>query len=61
MTSLFFASFLLLITLPLVILLYITSTPQQHAKRLRAAGHTYTSIGKRFKVHKSTARRWCLA
>ena len=61
MTSLFFASLLLLITLPFVILLYVTATPQEHAKRLRKSGHTYAAIANRFKVSPSTARRWCLA
>ena len=59
--SCFLAWAAVLLLLPVVLLLYATATPQEHAKRLRAAGHTYQAIGARFRVHPSTARRWCMS
>ena len=50
-----------LLLLPVIVLLYVTASPQQHAKRLRAAGHTYASIARQLKTTPSTARRWALA
>ena len=63
MTTITCAAALLLavLTIPVMVLLYYTATPQQHAKRLRAAGHTYASIAQHLKTTPSTARRWALA
>jgi len=63
MTTITCAAALLLavLTIPVMVLLYYTATPQEHAKRLRAAGHTYQSIATRFNVSPTTARRWALA
>ena len=63
MTTITCAAALLLavLTIPVMVLLYYTATPQQHAKRLRATGMTYKAIGLRLKVHASTARKYALA
>jgi DNA-binding NarL/FixJ family response regulator len=50
-----------LLLLPVIVLLYMTASPQQHAKRLRAAGHTYKSIATRLNVSATTARKYALA
>ena len=50
-----------LLLLPVIVLLYVTATPQQHAKRLRAGGHSYRAIGKQLKISHTTARRYCIA
>lgn len=49
-----------LITLPIILLLYFTSTKRQHAKRMRASGCTYRVIAKRLGVCPTTARNYCL-
>ena len=49
-----------LLLLPVVILLYITASPQQHARRLRRSGHTYAAIAAQLNVSASTARRWAI-
>jgi len=38
-----------LLILPVIILLYITASPQQHAKRLRRQGRTYKQIAQQLK------------
>lgn len=55
------AIILCLITLPVILLLYITATPRQHAKRMRASGCTYRVIAQRLGVSQTTARNYCLA
>ena len=55
------AIILCLITLPVILLLYITATPQQHAKRMRSSGRTYRVIAQRLGVSPTTARNYCLA
>ena len=55
------ATVLALLTIPVMVLLWITESKQQRAKRLRASGHTYKSIATRFNVSPTTARRWALA
>jgi DNA-binding NarL/FixJ family response regulator len=55
------ATVLALLTVPLVILWRLSLTPQQNAKRLRATGHTYKSIGLQLNVSPTTARRWAIA
>ena len=50
-----------LLLLPVIVLLYITATPQQHAKRLRAKGWTYKQIAQRINVSPTTARKYALA
>ena len=55
------AFILCLITLPIILLLYITATPQQHAKRMRSSGCTYRVIAQRLGVSPTTARNYCLA
>jgi len=52
---------LALITLPVLLLLWLTESPQQRAKRWRKAGHTYKSIASRLSISPTTARRWCLS
>ena len=50
-----------LLLLPITVLLYITASPQQHARRLRRAGHTYKAIAQQLNTSPTTARRWALA
>ena len=49
------------LTIPVMVLLYYTATPQQHARRWRKAGQTYKSIAQRLNTSPTTARRWCLS
>jgi len=49
-----------LLLLPVIILLYITASPQQHARRLRASGKTYKQIAQRLNCSPTTARRWAI-
>ena len=51
---------LALLVLPVIVLLHITASPQQHAKRLRANGYSYRAIGKQLRISHTTARRYCL-
>ena len=55
------ATLLALLSIPLAVLLWITESPQQRARRWRRAGSTYGSIAKRLGVSQTTARRWCIA
>ena len=55
------AALIALITLPVIILFWITESPQQRAKRLRGRGWTYAQIGQRIGRSPSTARRYALA
>ncbi len=55
------ATLLALLTIPLVVILWATESPQQRARRWRRTGSTYRSIGERLGVSQSTARRWCSA
>jgi len=50
-----------LLTIPLVILLWLSESKQQRARRWRRTGSTYRSISERLGVSQSTARRWCMA
>ena len=50
-----------LLLLPLLILLWASETPQQRARRMRNAGHSFRTIGARLGVSHTTARRYCLA
>ena len=51
------AAFLLL---PLLLLLWVTESPRQRARRMRRRGHSYRTIGARLGVAHTTARRYCL-
>ena len=55
------ATLLALLTIPLVVILWASESPQQRARRWRRAGSTYRSISERLGVSQSTARRWCAA
>jgi hypothetical protein len=55
------AAILALIILPVLILLWATESPQQRARRMRAAGDSYRAIGAALGVSHTTARRYCLA
>jgi hypothetical protein len=48
-----------LLTLPILLLLWATESPQQRARRWRRTGSTYRSISERLGISQSTARRWC--
>ena len=50
-----------LLLLPVILLLWLTESPQQRAKRWRKAGHTYKAIASRLSISPTTARRWCLS
>ena len=47
--------------LPIVVLLWATESPQQRARRMRAAGQSFRAIGAALGVSHTTARRWCIA
>lgn len=49
-----------LIILPILILLWATESPQQRARRMRAAGQSFRAIGAALGVSHTTARRYCL-
>lgn len=51
------ATLLAIITIPLVLLLYITETRQQRARRWRAAGWTQQRIADRLGCSRTTVRR----
>ena len=53
------ATLLALLTIPLVVILWATESPQQRARRWRSTGSTYHSIAVRLGISQSTARRWC--
>ncbi len=55
------AAILALIILPVLILLWATESPQQRARRMRAAGQSFRAIGAALGISHTTARRWCLA
>ena len=55
------AAILAAILLPLIILTWLAETPQQRARRWRAAGASYRIIGERLHISQTTARRWCIA
>ena len=52
---------LVLLTLPLVVLLWATESRHQRITRLRRNGHTWKAIANRYGVSQSTARRWASA
>jgi len=49
-----------LLLLPVIVLLYVTASPQQHARRLRSTGATYRTIATQLGVSPSTSRRYCI-
>jgi DNA invertase Pin-like site-specific DNA recombinase len=51
------ATLLAILTIPLVLLLYITETRQQRARRWRAAGWTQQRIADRLGCSRTTVRR----
>ena len=51
------ATILAILTIPMVLLLYITETRQQRARRWRAAGWTQQRIADRLGVSRTTVRR----
>jgi ABC-type spermidine/putrescine transport system permease subunit II len=55
------ATLLALLTIPLVLILWASQSPQQRARRWRRSGSTYRLIGERLGVSHTTARRWCAA
>ena len=54
------ATVLALLTIPVMVLLWITESKQQRAKRLRSTGMTYKAIATRLNVSVTTARRYAL-
>ncbi len=55
------AALAVLVILPLLILWRLSLTPQQNARRMRAAGQSFRAIGAALGVSHTTARRYCLA
>ena len=55
------ATLLALLTIPLMVILWATESPQQRARRWHRTGSSYRSIGRRLGVSHTTARRWCAA
>ena len=51
------ATLLAILTIPLVLLLYITETRQQRARRWRASGWTQRRIADRLGISRTTVRR----
>jgi len=51
------ATLLAILAIPLVLLLYITETRQQRARRWRAAGWTQQRIADRLGISRTTVRR----
>ena len=52
---------LILLLLPALLLWRLSLTPQQNARRMRNAGHSYRAIAARLRVSHTTVRRYCLA
>jgi DNA invertase Pin-like site-specific DNA recombinase len=50
-----------LLLLPVLILLQVTSTRQERARRLRSYGWTQQRIADRYGVSRTTVRRWLAA
>lgn len=50
-----------LLILPALILWRLSLSPRQNARRMRRAGHSYRTIGRRLGCAHTTARRYCLA
>ena len=61
MTCTAIAWVLVLLTLPIVILLWATESRSTRIARLRRNGATWKSIGQRYGVSPTTARRWATA
>ena len=61
MTFTLFAWVLVLLTLPVVVLLWATESRSTRIKRLRRNGATYSSLAKRYGVSSTTIRRWANA
>jgi DNA-binding CsgD family transcriptional regulator len=61
MTCSFFVGALVVLLFPVIVLLWLTESKQQRAKRWRKSGQTYASIASRLNVSPTTARRYCLA
>lgn len=50
-----------LITLPIIVLLWATESPSVTAKRLRSRGWTYERIGRRLRIDRRKASALCKA
>jgi len=55
------ATLLALLTIPVLVILWATESPQQRARRWHRSGQSYRAIGRRLGISYSTARRWCMA
>ena len=55
------ATLLALLFIPFAVLLWLTESKNQKARRWRKAGATYKSIGERLGCSATTAKRWSLA
>lgn len=50
--------FLVAISLPIIVLLWVTETDKQRARRLHKAGNSYAVIARRLGRSKSTIGNW---
>ena len=50
---------IVLITLPVVVLLWATESKQQRARRMRAYGCTFARIAESIEMSQTTARNYC--
>jgi DNA invertase Pin-like site-specific DNA recombinase len=55
------ATLLALLTIPVLVILWATESPQQRARRWRRNGESLRSIAKRLGVSHTTVRRLCAA
>ena len=55
------ATLLAVLFAPFAVLLWLTESKNQKARRWRKAGATYKSIGERLGCSATTAKRWSLA
>lgn len=57
--SLTFCALLVLLTFPIIFLLWVTESKTARANRLRAKGWTYKNIAKAIRMSETTARNYC--
>ncbi|MBP47130.1 MAG: hypothetical protein CMH53_04260 [Myxococcales bacterium] len=55
------ATLLAVLSVPFAVVLWLTESKYQKARRWHKAGATYKLIGERLGCHATTAKRWSLA
>lgn len=61
MTTTALAVVAVFLVLPIVILLWVTESKKQKARRMRKNGHTYRVIASRLNISPTTARRYAMS